>query len=57
MDIKDQASKGESTYDTAVQAIFKDGADLAFYQGVLLIWKKGFIHFPAIAGYFLVFAL
>ncbi|MAH26159.1 MAG: hypothetical protein CMI19_04310 [Opitutae bacterium] len=47
VDIKDQASKGESTYDTAVQAIFKDGKpDLAFYQGVLHDLEKGVYPLP-----------
>jgi hypothetical protein len=47
VDIKDRASKGESTYGTAVQAIFKDGKpDLAFYQGVLHDLEKGIYPLP-----------
>ena len=36
IDIQEKREMGESTYGTAVQAIFKDGKpDLSFYQGVL----------------------
>jgi hypothetical protein len=47
VDIKNRISAGESTYGTAVQAIFKDGKpDLAFYQGVLHDLEKGTYPLP-----------
>ena len=34
--LQDEKKSGETTYDTAVQEIFKDGSsDLVFYQGLL----------------------
>ena len=34
--LQDEKKSGETTYDTAVQEIFKDGSsDLVFYQGML----------------------
>ena len=36
IDLQDKREKGESTFGTAVQAIFKDGTpDLEFYQGLI----------------------
>jgi dolichyl-diphosphooligosaccharide--protein glycosyltransferase/undecaprenyl-diphosphooligosaccharide--protein glycosyltransferase len=47
LDIQKKRELGESTYSTAVQAIFKDGKpDLAFYQGVLHDLEKGTYPLP-----------
>ena len=48
VDIKDKSSRGESSFGTAVQAIFKDGKpDLTFYQGILHDLEKGTYPLPA----------
>ena len=48
VEIKDKSSRGESSYGTAVQAIFKDGKpDLTFYQGILHDLEKGTYPLPA----------